>query len=128
VIVPEAMLGRFMVCPSVTNCWIRGSGVPVAANLLDIVIKNHVVPVLKDAGFVKSGKTFRRTASNGDVAVIDFQRSAGSWRDRIIFFVNLAAVPVTQHDWLCRDSPVIRARKPSSAAGLWRERVLARMR
>jgi hypothetical protein len=97
----------------------------VAVNLLDTVIKDHVAPVLKEAGFAKSGKTFRRTADNGDVAVIEFQRSAGSLDDRIIFFVNLAAVPVPQHDWLYHDAPAARARKPSSAAGLWRQRILA---
>ncbi|MFD5626945.1 MULTISPECIES: DUF4304 domain-containing protein [unclassified Streptomyces] len=43
-------------------------------NPLDTLVREHVVPVMKAAGFAKKGRTFRLAAPNGDHLFM--QRSA----------------------------------------------------
>ena len=56
----------------------------------------YVTPVPKPLGFTKTGATYRLIADNGDQALIEFQRSSPN----IAFFVNVAASPKTQAEFL----------------------------
>lgn len=88
----------------------------------DAMLGECAAPVLKAAGFRKSGRTFRFVAGHGDHAFVHFQTFVTDHEPWTDFFVNLSVVPVPQLDWLRRDhrGP---ARKPVPGEGLWQGRV-----
>ncbi|GAA2641411.1 hypothetical protein GCM10010425_54000 [Streptomyces spororaveus] len=78
---------------------------------LDLLVKQHVAPVMKAAGFKKSGRTFRLTASNGDQAVLGFARHNID-PDAAVFEVGYRIVPAPYWEWIDRHSAIGSARAP----------------
>ncbi|MFK0050208.1 DUF4304 domain-containing protein [Streptomyces sp. NPDC090741] len=70
---------------------------------LDLLVKQHVAPVMKAAGFKKSGRTFRLTASNGDQAILGFARHYVD-PAAAVFEVVYRIVPAPYWEWITRYS------------------------
>ncbi|MER5485933.1 DUF4304 domain-containing protein [Streptomyces sp. NPDC002812] len=68
---------------------------------LDLLVKQHVAPVMKAAGFKKSGRTFRLTTSNGDQAILGFARHYVD-PAAAVFEVDYRIVPAPYWDWITR--------------------------
>jgi hypothetical protein len=78
-------------------------------DLVDELLKRHVTPVLREAGFRRSGANYRLVAENGDVAIVDVTR----WTpDPAVdgFLMNLSVAPLPYVEWLNRDRPERMAR------------------
>jgi hypothetical protein len=78
-------------------------------DLVDELLKRHVTPVLREAGFKRSGANYRLTADNGDVAIFNARR----WTtDPAVdgFMLALAVAPLPYVEWLNRDRPERMAR------------------
>ncbi|MGT2526076.1 DUF4304 domain-containing protein [Streptomyces nojiriensis] len=78
---------------------------------LDLLVKQHVAPVMKAAGFKKSGGTFRLTAGNGDQAILGFARHYVD-PDAAVFEVGYGIVPAPYWEWIDRYSAIGNARAP----------------
>ncbi|MFD9353461.1 DUF4304 domain-containing protein [Streptomyces sp. NPDC060031] len=70
---------------------------------LDLLVKQHVAPVMKAAGFERSGRTFRLIASNGDQAVLGFARHYVD-PGAAVFEVGYRIVPAPYREWMDRYS------------------------
>ncbi|MFE2286086.1 hypothetical protein ACFXDJ_18185 [Streptomyces sp. NPDC059443] len=70
---------------------------------LDLLVKQHVAPVMKAAGFKRSGRTFRLTASNGDQAILGFARHYVD-PAAAVFEVDYRIVPAPYWEWITRYS------------------------
>jgi hypothetical protein len=68
---------------------------------LDLLVKQHVAPVMKAAGFKKSGRTFRLIADNGDQALLGFARHYVD-PDAAVFDVGFGIVPALYWEWINR--------------------------
>lgn len=81
---------------------------------LDLLVKQHVAPVMKGAGFKKSGRTFRLIADNGDQGVLGFARHYVD-PGAAVFEVGYRIVPasywewINRHHWASGDAPAPRA-------------------
>ncbi|MGI5254828.1 hypothetical protein [Actinacidiphila glaucinigra] len=62
-------------------------------NPLDTLIRQHVVPVMKAAGFAKRGRIFRRAAPNGDHAFLHIDADAVD-PEKFVFEVSFWMVPL----------------------------------
>ncbi|MFD9339688.1 hypothetical protein ACFWBF_35720 [Streptomyces sp. NPDC060028] len=78
---------------------------------LDLLVKQHLAPVMKAAGFKRSGRTFRLTASNGDQAILGFARHYVD-PDAAVFEVGYRIVPAPYWEWIDRYSVNGGARSP----------------
>ncbi|MFJ6761167.1 DUF4304 domain-containing protein [Streptomyces sp. NPDC091273] len=72
---------------------------PVAS--LNLLVKQHVAPMLKAAGFKRSGRTFRLVAGNGDQAVLGFARHYTD-PGAAVFDVSYGIVPAPYWEWINR--------------------------
>ncbi|MDX3540658.1 DUF4304 domain-containing protein [Streptomyces sp. MB09-01] len=70
---------------------------------LNLLVKQHVAPVMKAAGFKRSGRTFRLAADNGDQAVLGFARHYVD-PDAAVFEVAYGIVPAPYWEWINRHS------------------------
>jgi hypothetical protein len=61
--------------------------------------RDYANPFLRDRGFVRKGRTYRRYADNGDCAVVHFQASEASYAGHHAFFINVAVVPRPWHEY-----------------------------
>ncbi|WP_127355772.1 DUF4304 domain-containing protein [Actinacidiphila soli] len=68
---------------------------------LDLLVKQHVAPVMKAAGFKKSGRTFRLIADNGDQVILGFARHYVD-PDAAVFEVGYRIVPAPYWEWINR--------------------------
>jgi hypothetical protein len=71
------------------------------------VLKDWVGPTLSAAGYRGRAANWIRTSDLGDFAMVNIQRSAGSWPtdpDELGFYVNLAVIPLPWWDWRRVDS------------------------
>lgn len=84
----------------------------------DVWLREHVHPVLRKAGFAKSGSTFHRRGPDG-WSVINFQRSQFGTRDKVTFYVNVA---VALDRLLVKDG-IDPARKPPAHKSNWQARI-----
>ena len=81
----------------------------VVGDLVDELLKRQVTPVLREAGFKRSGANYRLAAENGDVAIVDVRR----WTtDPAVdgFQMSLSVSPLPYVEWLNRDRPERMAR------------------
>ncbi|MFF5775870.1 hypothetical protein ACFY7Y_02805 [Streptomyces virginiae] len=78
---------------------------------LDLLVKQHAAPVLKAAGFKKSGRAFRLTAGNGDQAVLGLARHYVD-PHAAVFEVGYGIVPAPYWEWIDRHSAIGSARAP----------------
>lgn len=70
-------------------------------NPLDTLIKQHVVPVMKVAGFAKKGRTFTLAVPHGDRLVMRFDTHAVD-PDRYVFDVRFWIVPLPHWEFITR--------------------------
>ncbi len=71
-------------------------------NHLDSFVRDWVSPVMKEAGYRKSGNLFRRTSDDGSSAFLQFS----SYRideNATVFEVEFFIVPISYWKWLNRD-------------------------
>ncbi|MFD0078857.1 DUF4304 domain-containing protein [Streptomyces sp. NPDC127166] len=68
---------------------------------LDSLVKQHVAPVMKAAGFRRSGQTFRLIAANGDQAILGFSRHYVD-PNACVFEVGYDIVPAPYWEWINR--------------------------
>ncbi|MFC9815891.1 hypothetical protein ACFVJM_27940 [Streptomyces virginiae] len=66
---------------------------------LDLLVKQHVAPVMKAAGFKKAGRAFRLTTSDGDQAILGFARHYAD-PAAAVFEVDDRIVPTPYWDWI----------------------------
>ncbi|MFJ2593065.1 DUF4304 domain-containing protein [Streptomyces erythrochromogenes] len=78
---------------------------------LDLLVKQHVAPVMKAAGFRKSGRTFRLVVGNGDQAVLGFARHFVD-PGAVVFEAGYHIVPSPYWEWVNRYEPSGSARAP----------------
>ncbi|MFD3926333.1 hypothetical protein [Streptomyces sp. NPDC058614] len=71
-------------------------------NPLDTLIREHVVPVMKAAGFAKKGRTFRLAAPNGDHLFMQVWPEAVD-PEKYVFDVFFSVVPLPQWAFLHRE-------------------------
>jgi hypothetical protein len=57
------------------------------------MLKDQVGPALRGAGFKGSAGNWRLAADNGDLVIVEAQSSTMTTKDRVLFTINLAAVP-----------------------------------
>jgi hypothetical protein len=65
----------------------------------EVFFRDYVNPFMRDRGFVRKGRTYRRYADLRDCAVVHFQASQGSYPGHYAFFVNIAVVPRPWHEF-----------------------------
>ncbi|MDQ1044972.1 hypothetical protein [Streptomyces sp. V4I2] len=70
-------------------------------NPLDTLIKQHVAPVMKAAGFTKKGRTFRLVAPHGDHLLMEVRREAVD-PGREVFDVTFTVVPLSHWEFVNR--------------------------
>ncbi|MFJ3728927.1 DUF4304 domain-containing protein [Streptomyces sp. NPDC090045] len=70
---------------------------------LNLLVRDYVAPVMKAAGFKRSGRTFRLIAGNGDQAVLGFARHAVD-PHAAVFDVSYGIVPAPYWQWIKRHS------------------------
>ncbi|MCF4135705.1 hypothetical protein L1856_00285 [Streptomyces sp. Tue 6430] len=70
-------------------------------NPLDTLIEQHVVPVMKTAGFTRKGRAFRLAAENGDHLFLQFDTHAVD-PGRYVFDVTFWVVPLPYWQFLKR--------------------------
>lgn len=68
---------------------------------LDLLVREHVAPVMRAAGFKRSGRTFRLVADSGDQAVLGFVRHYVD-PDAAVFDVGYRIVPAPYWEWINR--------------------------
>ena len=90
----------------------------------DKMLRAHVAPALRSAGYTGRGRTFRLIAESGDQAIVRLHRSGGQG-DQVEFSVDLGVVTVPYWDWLGEVFPRAPDRAPSDTDGLWRGRLHA---
>ncbi|WP_181804024.1 DUF4304 domain-containing protein [Streptomyces shenzhenensis] len=73
-------------------------------NPLDTLIKQHVVPVMKAAGFTKKGRIFRRAAPNGDHVFLHIDANLVD-PDKFVFEVSFWMVPLPNWEFAYRNLP-----------------------
>lgn len=86
---------------------------------LDVFLRDHVRPMLKEKGFSKKGRDFRIGATRGDVALVNFF----SWRlgdCEVEFFLEVGVLPLPWVEW-CEDA--IGEVDDSIVSALWWKRV-----
>ncbi|MFI6338034.1 hypothetical protein [Streptomyces sp. NPDC050535] len=71
-------------------------------NPLDTLVREHVVPVMKAAGFAKKGRTFRLAAPNGDHLFMQVWPEAVD-PEKFVFDVFFSVVPLPQWAFLNRE-------------------------
>jgi hypothetical protein len=84
-------------------------------NPLDILVREHVVPVMKAAGFAKRGRIFRRAAPNGDHAFLHVDADPVD-PAKTVFEVSFWMVPLPSWEFAYRDHP--RALAPDASGAL----------
>ncbi|MGW1540887.1 hypothetical protein ACWCPM_11705 [Streptomyces sp. NPDC002309] len=70
-------------------------------NPLDTLVREHVAPVMKTAGFSKKGRTFRLAAGNGDHLFLQFDTHAVD-PGRHVFDVTFSVVPLPYWEFVKR--------------------------
>lgn len=93
-----------------------------AHDAFQTMLREHVAPLLRSAGFKKSATTWRRYSTHGDVAVINVQKSRWNAGDEVDFYVNLAIVPAVWWEHLALELNT-RAKTSGESHGLLRRRL-----
>jgi hypothetical protein len=95
-----------------------------ASDSLNSVLRTSVGPTLRDDGFKGSGGQWTLAAPNGDLAIVNVQRSQHNSQDEVRCIVNLAVVPAPWWAWERSRKPLTKT--PKEHDGLWRDRLDAR--
>ncbi len=116
--------------------WAGWLGIPVrtgdhkpvgAAEAFRLMLRDRIGPALREAGFKGSSPTWTFTASRGDLALVNVQRSRWSPPGEVRFAVNLSVLPEPWWRW-CQQAGLAGApsSKPKEYHGLWRHRLRPR--
>jgi hypothetical protein len=70
-------------------------------NPLNTLIRQHVAPVMKAAGFTRKGRTFRLAAPHGDHVIVEIDADAVD-PDTYAFWVNFWMVPLPHWEFAYR--------------------------
>ena len=65
---------------------------PAADSAYQVMLREHIRPLLRAEGFQGSTTTWRRQSERGDWAIVNLQRSRQAGPDGIWFTINLAVV------------------------------------
>ncbi|HEX5598102.1 MAG TPA: DUF4304 domain-containing protein, partial [Micromonosporaceae bacterium] len=87
------------------------------------VVSDYLAPVLKETGFRRRGRVFRRFAENCDAVVVRVQTSSGTWPGEAEFYVNVALVPVPWLEWMRKPGNPADLVDPDDAEGVLSARV-----
>ncbi|MBM2620611.1 DUF4304 domain-containing protein [Actinoplanes sp. LDG1-06] len=87
------------------------------------MVKTHVGPPLREAGFKGSAPTWRLRSPAGDVAIVNLQKSSYNDGDEVNFYVNLAVLPAAWWEYLIDETPQRRPANPVERDGLLRRRL-----
>ncbi|MER6423825.1 hypothetical protein [Streptomyces sp. NPDC001137] len=88
---------------------------------LDALIRRYVVPLAKEAGCSRSGRTFRLIANSGDQAMFDFSPHAVD-PDMVVFEANWHIAPLPYWEWITRQH--VGAKLTNSSGAMVTGRVL----
>ncbi|WP_420485490.1 DUF4304 domain-containing protein [Intrasporangium calvum] len=94
-----------------------------APGRLRAALRDVVAPVLKSAGYRRSGQTWRRLNSLGDTSIVNVQMSAWNSAETARVYVNLAVVPAPWWDWTRLDLGIPDGKAPLEQHGLYRDRL-----
>jgi hypothetical protein len=81
---------------------------------LDELIKVHVAPVMKAAGFVRQGRVFRLRAENGDYALLEVPMGPRLGDGRVWFVALPGIVPIPLAEWRSRSRGGLGGRLPGT--------------
>lgn len=87
------------------------------------VVAHRITSRLRAAGFRGTAGTWNLTASNGDTAIVNLQKSRWNTADEVGFTVNLAIVPAPWFEWMQKQYRLSATAKPREYHGLWRDRL-----
>jgi hypothetical protein len=86
------------------------------------LLRDQVGPALRRCGFAGSnGRWTLRDPVSGDLAIVQAQGSKGNTADEVMFFVNLAVVPLPW--WRYTVDLYAHPGEPKEYHGVWRKRV-----
>jgi hypothetical protein len=86
-------------------------------------VANRITPRLRAAGFRGTAGNWSLTASSGDVAIVNLQKSRWNTANEVGFTVNLAVVPAPWFEWMKKQYRLTATAKPREYHGLWRDRL-----
>ncbi|GIJ70870.1 DUF4304 domain-containing protein [Virgisporangium ochraceum] len=86
------------------------------------MLRQHVHPSLRAAGYARAASTWRRQSPRGDLAVVNLQRSRWEAGDRVTFYVNLAVLPAARWRYIREEWDRVPA-APQESHGLLRRRL-----
>jgi hypothetical protein len=86
-------------------------------------VAHRITPRLRAAGSRGTAGNWNLTASNGDVAIVNLQKSRWNSADKVGFTVNLAIVPAPWFEWMQKQHRLSATAKPREYHGLWRDRL-----
>ena len=87
------------------------------------VLVRRITAQLRAAGFRGTAGNWNLTAANGDMAIVNLQKSRWNTADEVGFGVNLAIVPVPWFEWMQKQYRLSLTAKPREHHGLWRDRL-----
>ncbi len=89
-----------------------------------LMLRDRIGPALREAGFRSSLPTWTLTASRGDRALVNVQRSRWSPPGEVEFTVNLSVLPAPWWRWWQQvGSAGAPSKEPKEYHGLWRDRL-----
>jgi hypothetical protein len=95
-----------------------------AQDVFKIMLKEHVIPVLGGAGFKGRDPTWRLWSPQGDCVVVNLQKSSGTTKQEVKFYVNLSVVPVPWWEfWRDVRPPAKPLAMPGEVDGMIRRRL-----
>jgi hypothetical protein len=74
-----------------------------ARETFQAMVKAHVRPPLRNAGFKSSALTWRLQSSDGDFVLVNLQQSRRDSGDAVRFYVNLAVVPASWWEFVVQN-------------------------
>jgi Domain of unknown function (DUF4304) len=76
-----------------------------AKELLKLLVREQLGPLLRSEGFRGSGQSWRLEHPSGNAALLYFQRSRWNTTDRVEFLINLAVASKLCWDWQLSREP-----------------------
>jgi hypothetical protein len=89
-----------------------------------MMLRDHIIPVLRSGGFKGRDPTWRLWSAQGDCVVVNLQKSSGTTKQEVRFYVNLAVVPVPWREfWRDVRPPARPDAMPGEVDGMIRRRL-----
>lgn len=94
-----------------------------AQSALKSALKRIVGPVVREAGYKRSGNTWRRVNERGDWAIMNVQSSSWSTSEELRCIINISVAPQPWLVWTSHLSGQEMPTAPKEASGLYRNRI-----